>query len=206
MFKVVLSYRGRLIREADVVFLRELTAHNPTLSRRRLSIKVCEAWQWVQPNSQLRDMVCRSLMLALHPAGQIQLPAKRRETINNAIAHRRIAAVADPQLRLGPAIGYLLKHWQPLTLFLRQAGAPVDNNACERALKMTILHRKNSLSYKTVNGARVGDLFMSLINTCRLNRINPFAYLLAIATHPAEVQTHPSAWLPWNSPVCDGLD
>jgi len=94
--------------------------------------------------------------------------------------------------------GYMLKHWQPLTLFLRQAGAPLDDNACERAFKMAILHRKNSLSYKTVKGARVGDLFMSLINTCRLNRINPFAYLLAIATHPAEVQAHPSAWLPWN--------
>jgi len=112
----------------------------------------------------------------------------------------------EPNSGLGEAIGYMLKHWQPLTLFLRQAGAPLGNNACERALKMAIMHRKNSLSYKTVKGARVGDLFMSLINTCRLNRINPFAYLLAIATHPAEVQTHPSAWLPWNSPVCDGLD
>jgi len=67
-------------------------------------------------------------------------------------------------------------------------------------LKMAILHRKNSLSYKTLNGARVGDLFMSLINTCRLNQINPFAYLLAIATHPGEVKACPSAWLPWNYP------
>jgi len=99
MSDVLLSYRGRLIRAADVVFLRELIAQNPALSRRRLSAKVCEAWQWVQPNGQLRDMVCRSLMLALHRAGHIALPAKRRDTINNAIAHRRIAAVADqPQL------------------------------------------------------------------------------------------------------------
>ena len=65
---------------------------------------------------------------------------------------------------------------------------------------MAILHRKNSLSYKTLNGARVGDLFMSLINTCRLNRVNPFAYLLAIATHPEEVKACPSAWLPWKYP------
>lgn len=106
----------------------------------------------------------------------------------------------EPNSGLGQAIGYMLKHWMPLTLFLRQAGAPLDNNACERALKMAILHRKNSLSYKTLNGARVGDLFMSLINTCRLNQINPFAYLLAIATHPGEVQACPSAWLPWNYP------
>jgi hypothetical protein len=60
-----------------------------------------------------------------------------------------------------------------LTLFLRQPGAPLDNNICERALKMAILHRKNSLSYKTQNGARVGDLFMSLIHTCRLNVLLP---------------------------------
>ena len=96
MSEVVLSYRGRLVREADVVFLRELIAQNPGLSRRRLSARVCEAWQWRQPNGQLRDMVCRGLMLALHRAGQIQLPAKRRDTINNAIAHRRVAANATP--------------------------------------------------------------------------------------------------------------
>lgn len=105
---------------------------------------------------------------------------------------------AEPNSGLGQAIGYMLKHWEPLTLFLRQPGAPLDNNRCEQALKMAILHRKNSLSYKTLHGAQTGDLFMSLIHTCRLNRINPFAYLLAIATHPNEVKSHPAAWLPWN--------
>jgi len=109
----------------------------------------------------------------------------------------------EPNSGLGQAIAYMLKHWEPLTLFLRQAGAPLDNNCCERALKMAILHRKNSLSYKTLQGARVGDLFMSLINTCRLNRINPFAYLLAIATNAADVKARPSAWLPWNYPQAE---
>ena len=56
---------------------------------------------------------------------------------------------------------------------------------------MAILHRKNSLSYKTLNGARTGDLFMSLIHTCRLNGVNPFDYLLAIATHARGRQTGP---------------
>lgn len=93
MFDVLLSFRGRQIRPADVTFLRELIAHNPGLSRRRLSVKVCEAWQWVQPNGQPRDMVCRGLMLALHRAGHIELPAKRLSPPNNAIAHRRIASV-----------------------------------------------------------------------------------------------------------------
>ena len=111
----------------------------------------------------------------------------------------------EPNSGLGEACGYMLKHWEPLTLFLRQAGAPLDNNRCEQALKMAILHRKNSLSYKTVNGARTGDLFMSLIHTCRLNRINPFAYLLAIATHAKEVKARPSAWLPWNYPQPETL-
>jgi hypothetical protein len=90
---VVLSFRGRLIREADLAFLRELIAQHPGLSRRRLSVKVCEAWHWVQPNGQLRDMVCRSLLLALHRAGHFQLPAKRHSPPNNAIDHRHVAAV-----------------------------------------------------------------------------------------------------------------
>jgi len=106
----------------------------------------------------------------------------------------------EPNSGLGQAMGYLLRHWEPLTLFLRQAGAPLDNNVCERALKMAILHRKNSLSYKTLNGARTGDLFMSLIHTCRLNGVSPFEYLLAIATHPEAVKLSPQAWMPWNYP------
>jgi transposase len=106
----------------------------------------------------------------------------------------------EPNSGLGQAMAYLLKHWQPLTLFLRKAGAPLDNNKCEQALKMAILHRKNSLSYKTLNGARTGDLFMSLIHTCRLNGVNPFEYLLAIATHAQAVKLVPQAWLPWNYP------
>lgn len=98
MSDVLLSFRGRHIREADAAFLRELMAQNPGLSRRRLSVKVCQAWNWVQPNGQPRDMVCRGLMLALHRAGHIELPAKRYSPPNNAIAHRRVAEVppCDP--------------------------------------------------------------------------------------------------------------
>ena len=103
----------------------------------------------------------------------------------------------EPNSTLGGAFNYLLNHWDPLTLFLRVAGAPLDNNVCERGLKMAILHRKNSLSYKTERGAQVGDLFMSLIHTCRLNAINPFKYLVALARHPAEVARDPDRWLPW---------
>lgn len=106
----------------------------------------------------------------------------------------------EPNSGLGGAIGYMLKHWEPLTLFVSKEGAPLDNNICERALKMAILHRKNSLSYKTEQGAKTGDLFMSLIQTCRLNGINPADYLQAIATHPEAVKLVPQSWLPWNYP------
>jgi len=93
---------------------------------------------------------------------------------------------------------YLLKHWERLTLFLRQPGAPLDNNVCERALKKAILHRKNSLFYKTENGARVGDLFMSLIHTCELSGANPFDYLTQLQRHSRQLARNPSAWMPWN--------
>ena len=99
----------------------------------------------------------------------------------------------EPNSALGGAIGYMLKHWDKLTLFLRQAGAPLDNNVCERALKKAILHRKNALFYKTRNGARVGDLFMSLIYTCQLNQANPFDYLTQLQRHADAAGGQPRA-------------
>jgi transposase len=104
----------------------------------------------------------------------------------------------EPNSGLGKAISYLLRHWTKLTLFLRQPGAPLDNNIAERALKKVILHRKNALFYKTMNGAQVGDLFMSLIHTCELNKVNPFDYLTELLRHPAEITMRPAEWMPWN--------
>ncbi|MFV2082299.1 MAG: IS66 family transposase, partial [bacterium] len=80
----------------------------------------------------------------------------------------------EPNSGLGKAISYMIKHWKKLTLFLRVPKAPLDNNLCEQVIKQAILHRKNSLFYKTNKGAEVGDLFMSLIYTCKLSKINPF--------------------------------
>jgi len=104
----------------------------------------------------------------------------------------------EPNSGLGTAISYLLKHWDRLTLFLRQPGAPLDNNVCERALKKSILHRKNSLFYKTRNGAQMGDLHMSLIHTCELNDADPFDYLNQLQRHAEELKQTPSDWMPWN--------
>jgi len=104
----------------------------------------------------------------------------------------------EPNSSLGEAIGYMLRHWQELTLFLRQPGAPLDNNVCERALKKAILHRKNAYFFKTFNGARVGDLFMSIIHTCELNEVNPFDYLTQLQKHIDIAMVSPANWMPWN--------
>lgn len=104
----------------------------------------------------------------------------------------------EPNSGLGQAIAYMLKHWEGLTLFLHKEGAPLDNNICERALKRAILHRKNSMFYWTANGARVGDVYMSLIHTCELCKVNPFEYLQALHTHAQDVMTRAAQWLPWN--------
>ncbi len=105
---------------------------------------------------------------------------------------------AEPNSGLGKAITYLLRHWRPLTLFLRIAGAPLDNNIVERALKRAVLHRKNALFYRTLNGAQVGDLFMSLIHTCQLCGANSFDYLTQLQRHARELVAKPAEWMPWN--------
>ena len=104
----------------------------------------------------------------------------------------------EPNSGLGEAIGYMRKHWTKLTLFLREPGAPLDNNICERVIKKAILHRKNAYFYKTENGARVGDLFMSLIHTCELCGANPFDYLTELQKHATELAAAPQDWMPWN--------
>ncbi len=113
--------------------------------------------------------------------------------------HRQLDdKIVEPNSRLGGAIYYMLDHWLPLTLFLRVAGAPIDNNLVERMLKRVIVHRKNSLFYKTENGARVGDCFMSLIVTAERHGENAFEYLVAVQRHHAIVAQSPANFMPWN--------
>jgi hypothetical protein len=132
--------------------------------------------------------------LQFHQAQSEPAMTNLHEWLNRQFDEKRV----EPNSALGGAIQYLLNHWQKLTLFLRQAGAPLDNNVCERALKKAILHRKNALFYKTRNGARMGDLFMSLIHTCELNHANPFDYLTELLRHTDEVAARPERWMPWN--------
>jgi transposase len=132
--------------------------------------------------------------LLLHQEHSAPLMDELHEWMERQFAEHK----TEPNSGLGKAISYLQRHWTKLTLFLRQSGAPLDNNIAERMLKKAILHRKNALFYKTVNGARVGDLFMSLIHTCELNRVNPFDYLTELLRHPVEMKANPAAWMPWN--------
>lgn len=120
------------------------------------------------------------------------------KTLENWLAEQFAQRKVEPNCGLGQAITYMRKHWQALTLFLRKAGAPLDNNVCERALKKAILHRKNALFYKTPNGAHVGDTFMSLIHSCGLVGANAFDYLTALQQHSRELASNPDEWMPWN--------
>jgi transposase len=106
--------------------------------------------------------------------------------------------IIEPNSSLGAAILYMQKRWLQLTLFLRIPGAPLDSNIVERALKKAILHRKSAMFYKTLNGARVGDVFMSLIYTAELNEVAPFEYLVVLQQHADQVRTNPADWMPWN--------
>ena len=113
--------------------------------------------------------------------------------------------LVEPNSGLGKAITYMIKHWHELTQFLRVSGAPLDNNICEQGLKRCILHRKNSMFYKTELGAYIGDMFMSIIHTCNLMKVNAFNYLIALHKHSAELFKNPSSWMPWNYEVTMGI-
>ncbi len=131
--------------------------------------------------------------LAYHQKNSGPVMAELEQWIRAELDGHRI----EPNAGFGRALLYLQKRWSQLTLFLRVAGAPLDNNLCERVLKMAIRHRKNSLFYRTEYGAYVGDVYMTLISTTVLHHGNPFDYLVALLRHEAEVAADPGAWLPW---------
>lgn len=138
----------------------------------------------------------------LRPEERLQFHQERSGPVMEQLHHWLESQFAErktePNSGLGKAITYFLRHWRPLTLFLRQAGAPLDNNLVERALKRAVLHRKNALFYRTLNGAEVGDLFMSLIHTCQLCGANSFDYLTALQRYAQELASKPAEWMPWN--------
>jgi len=161
--------------------LRDVYANDAEAGERDLSAE--DRLRFHQEHSQ-------PLMAALEEWMQVQFKEK----------------LVEPNSGLGGAIRYMQKRWIKLTRFLREAGAPLDNNVCERALKKAVLHRKNALFYRTENGARVGDLFMAFIHTAELADANPLDYLAALLRNTDDVSTHPGRWLPWNYPKDTGTD
>lgn len=103
----MVTYRGRSVTSQQIIFIRQLIAERPELSRWKLSRELCEVWQWKQPNGALRDMLCRGLLLLLHRCGEIELPPVKR-TVRNRIAERlRPAAVLVEQRPLRRSLGDL---------------------------------------------------------------------------------------------------
>ena len=132
--------------------------------------------------------------LAWHQAESAQLMDGLEQWLESQLSDKKV----EPNGGLGQAIKYMQKHWHALTQFLRVAGAPLDNNICERILKKAILHRKNAYFFKTQRGAEVSDIFMSLIHTAELCRASPFDYLCLLMAHAERVLACPADWLPWN--------
>ena len=130
-------YRGREIRAEDIMFIRQLIAEHPSLSRRRLSKKLCEAWQWKQANGALRDMVCRGLLLMLHRAGEITLPPVRQTSLN-PLAQRQ-----PPALMLidRTPIRVSLRQLQPIAI------QPVRRTP-EEALFNSLIEQHHYLGYE----------------------------------------------------------
>ena len=131
--------------------------------------------------------------LALHQNHSEPVMTELKKWMDAQLEEKKVEANS----LLGQAIRYMQNHWTKLTAFLRVAGAPLDNNLAERCLKKVVLHRKNSLFYRTVKGALVGDIYISLIVTCQLNKVDPFDYLTKVQQHAAAAKATPAAWLPW---------
>jgi NTP pyrophosphatase (non-canonical NTP hydrolase) len=104
----------------------------------------------------------------------------------------------EPASSLGKAFNYLLNHWPELTRFLTVAGAPLENNVVERALKLAIRQRKNSLFHASEHSAYVASVLTSVIATCVQAGVDALAYLVALQANRRSVFRDPAAWLPWN--------
>lgn len=109
--------------------------------------------------------------------------------------------LVEPKSSLGKAIAYLLGHWEPLRRFLTMPGAPWDNNGAERALKLCIRQRKNSLFYATEHSADSASLLTSVIATCLQAGVHALEYLVAVQEHRQAVFANPPAWRPWTYPA-----
>ena len=134
--------------------------------------------------------------LAYHQAYSQPLMDDLKAWLDKQIADRLV----EPNSALGQAITYMQTHWETLTRFSPYRRRPLDNNLVERALKLFIRQRKNSLFYKSEHSAYIASVLTSLIATCIYAGVNVLDYFVALQEHRAEVFADPEAWLPWTYP------
>jgi transposase len=132
--------------------------------------------------------------LGYHQAYSRPIMDELKQWLDTQIDERLV----EPNSSLGKAIAYLRTHWETLTRFLQVENAPLENNIVERALKLVIRQRKNSLFYATDYSAYIASMLTSLIATCLHAGVNALEYLVALQEHRAAVFGDPAAWLPWN--------
>jgi transposase len=140
-----------------------------------------------------KEQLSSEARLAYHQAHSQPLMA----TLNKWLDKQIDDHLVEPNSSLGKAIVYMQNHWETLTRFLSVPGAPLDNNLAERALKLFIRQRKNSLFYKSPHSAYIASVLTSLIATCLYAGVNAVDYLVALQEHRGEVFADPAAWLPW---------
>lgn len=150
MEEVKLKYRGREITDQDVVFIRELIARHPTLSRRSLSSELCRAWDWRQDNGRLKGMVARGLMLQLHRAGLIELPPVRKVMPNPFLERKKPVAVEVDETPIAGKLADL----QPLE-FLQVRRKPQEK------LVGALIERHHYLGYKQPVGEHLKYLVLA---------------------------------------------
>jgi len=119
-------------------------------------------------------------------------------TLKTWLEQQTAERLVEPNSSVGKAIAYMLGHWATLTQCVKEPGAPLDNNVAERALKLAIRQRKNSLFYASEHSAYIASILTSVIATCVQAGVNALDYLVAVQEHRPEAFANPSAWLPWN--------
>jgi hypothetical protein len=181
-----LAHGRRKFSELDDVFPAE-------------SAVVVDALQLVFDHDEAarREQLSASARLAYHQ----RKSAPSMAALQIWLAQQSADRLVEPNSSLGKAMAYLLGHWETLTRFLTVPDAPLDNNTAERALKLCIRQRKNSLFYATEHSAYIASLLTSVIATCMQAGVNALEYLVAVQNHRQEVFAHPDAWLPWNYPA-----
>ncbi len=156
--------------------------------------KVIEAIGEVYYNDGFTKGYTDEQRLAYHQEHSGPVMAELKVWLDEQVAAKK----KEPNSNFGKAVTYMRSHWNALTLFLRVPGAPLDNNISERLIKSVVAHRKNSLFYRTAAGAKTGDIYMTLIQTCQRNGINPWDYLTELQRNHQAAKREPENWLPWN--------